>query len=161
MEHVLVRLKLEDYAKWRPVFDGLAGFRKTSGSKGGRLFQKSDNPNEVVILFEWESLEKARQQHGITYASVHRDETDPTTIIVVHQFKDMSGAKKFVGALPPIMEKAGVVGRPDIWFGEDVERVSLDLRTRNSRPINPRKKEGWASAELTALAQPFCIRFWK
>jgi heme-degrading monooxygenase HmoA len=61
MQHVLVRLKLEDYAKWRPVFDGLAGFRKASGSKGGRLFQKSDNPNEVAILFEWESLEKARQ----------------------------------------------------------------------------------------------------
>jgi quinol monooxygenase YgiN len=65
-----------------------------------------------------------RKQHGITYASVHRDETDPTTIIVVHQFKDMNEAKKFVSALPPIMEKAGVVGRPDIWFSEDVERVS-------------------------------------
>ena len=61
MQHVLVRLKVEDYAKWRPVFDEVAGLRKTFGSKGGRLFQKSDNPNEVAILFEWESLEKARQ----------------------------------------------------------------------------------------------------
>ena len=61
MHHVLVRIKVEDYARWRPVFDELANLRTRFGSKGGHLFQKSDNPNEVVLLFEWDSLEKARQ----------------------------------------------------------------------------------------------------
>jgi hypothetical protein len=35
MRHVFVRLKLEDYARWRPVFGEFAGLRKTVGSKGG------------------------------------------------------------------------------------------------------------------------------
>jgi heme-degrading monooxygenase HmoA len=61
MQHVLVRLKLEDFNRWKPVFDEFASLRRASGSKGGRIFQKSDNPNEVVILFEWDDLAKARR----------------------------------------------------------------------------------------------------
>jgi len=61
MRHVFVRIKLEDYARWRPVFGEFAGLRKTVGSKGAHLFQKSDSPDEVVLLFEWDSVEKARQ----------------------------------------------------------------------------------------------------
>jgi len=64
-----------------------------------------------------------RKQHGITYASVHRDESDPSVVIAVHRFKDMKGAKDFVNAVPPLMEKIGVIGQPEIWFGEDVEQV--------------------------------------
>jgi heme-degrading monooxygenase HmoA len=29
--------------------------------KGGRLFRIADKPNELVILLEWESIEKARK----------------------------------------------------------------------------------------------------
>ena len=43
------------------MFDEFASLRQASGSKGGRLFQKSDNPNEVVILYDWDGLEKARR----------------------------------------------------------------------------------------------------
>lgn len=35
--------------------------RAESGSQGGRLFKSPANPNEVVVLFEWESEEKARE----------------------------------------------------------------------------------------------------
>jgi heme-degrading monooxygenase HmoA len=61
MQYVLVRLKLEDYTKWKAVFDEFGSFRKTAGSKGGQLFQKSGNPNEVVVLLEWDDLEKGRR----------------------------------------------------------------------------------------------------
>ena len=60
MPHLLVRSKVEDYAKWKPVFDGLGATRKAYGSKGGHVFCSADNPNEVVVLMEWDSLEKAR-----------------------------------------------------------------------------------------------------
>jgi heme-degrading monooxygenase HmoA len=61
MPHLLVRHKVKDYAKWKPVFDKHATTRKASGSKGGRLFRNADDPNETVILFEWDNLDKARK----------------------------------------------------------------------------------------------------
>lgn len=61
MPYILVRHKVADYAKWKPVFDEHGAARKASGSKGGRLFRNADNPNEVIILLEWDDLGKARQ----------------------------------------------------------------------------------------------------
>ena len=61
MSYMLVRHKIQDYAKWKPVFDEHGATRKTSGSKGGHLFRNADNPNELIILFEWDDLKKARQ----------------------------------------------------------------------------------------------------
>jgi hypothetical protein len=65
-----------------------------------------------------------RKQHGITYASVQRETTDPNDIIVVHQFKDMKGARDFANAVPPLMGEIGVIGLPEIWLCEDVEQVT-------------------------------------
>lgn len=75
--HVLVRLTLEDYARWKPVFDEFAALRKTHGSQGGHLFRNAANPNEVMFLFEWdheksrgyfgsEEVKTAMQQAGVT-----------------------------------------------------------------------------------------------
>ena len=61
MTYVLVRLTVEDLAKWKPVFEEAAGLRKNFGSMGVRAFSKADSPNEVVILGEYEDKEKAMQ----------------------------------------------------------------------------------------------------
>jgi heme-degrading monooxygenase HmoA len=61
MPYLLVRHKVQDYAKWKPVFDEHSATRKVSGSQGGRLFRNAHDPNETVVLFEWDDLEKARQ----------------------------------------------------------------------------------------------------
>jgi len=61
MTYVLVRLTVEDLAKWKPVFEEAAALRKSFGSKGVRAFSKADSPNEVLILGEYESREKALQ----------------------------------------------------------------------------------------------------
>jgi hypothetical protein len=59
MPHVLVRHKVADFAKWKPVFDEHSTTRAAAGSKGGQLFRSASDPNDVTILFEWESIEKA------------------------------------------------------------------------------------------------------
>jgi uncharacterized protein (DUF1330 family) len=61
MPYILVRHKVEDYTKWKPVFDEHGAARKTIGSKGGYLFRNIDDPNEVVMYMEVDDLEKARQ----------------------------------------------------------------------------------------------------
>jgi heme-degrading monooxygenase HmoA len=61
MPYMLVRHNVEDYEKWKPVFEEHGDTRRESGSKGVRLFRNADAPNETVILIEWEDLENARQ----------------------------------------------------------------------------------------------------
>lgn len=59
--HVLVRFTVQDLAKWKPVFEDAATLRGSYGSKGVRAYSKAENPNEVIILGEYESREKAQQ----------------------------------------------------------------------------------------------------
>ena len=61
MPWIFVRHKVEDYAKWKSVFDEHGATRKAIGSKGGYLFRNIDDPNEVVMFIEVDDLEKARE----------------------------------------------------------------------------------------------------
>ena len=60
MVYVLGKLKLESYEKWKNLFDQRFSTRKESGSKEAHLFRNSENQNEVVILFDWDNIENAR-----------------------------------------------------------------------------------------------------
>jgi heme-degrading monooxygenase HmoA len=59
MVYVVLDYKVEDYSKWKPVFDNYGTMRKKAGSKGGKLFHVSDEPNHMCILFEWDTKENA------------------------------------------------------------------------------------------------------
>jgi quinol monooxygenase YgiN len=61
MIHVISRLKLESYDKWKPVFNERAAMRKEAGSQEAILFRNSDDPNEALILFQWDNLENAKK----------------------------------------------------------------------------------------------------
>ncbi len=93
MPYLLVRHKVEDYAKWKPIYDQHGTTRKASGGQSAQLFRNANDPNELVILFEWDDLEKARQ---------------------FAQSEDLRQA----------MQRAGVADQPNIYFLEEVERVS-------------------------------------
>jgi hypothetical protein len=60
MAYVIVKYTVADYIRWKSLFDADGANRQAGGSKGGQLFRSADDPNEVVILFEWD-LEQARQ----------------------------------------------------------------------------------------------------
>ena len=61
MSYVIVHHMVEDFARWKPFFDGDADARRAHGSQGCQLMRGADNPNEVVIVFKWDSLENARR----------------------------------------------------------------------------------------------------
>jgi heme-degrading monooxygenase HmoA len=61
MPYLLVRHKVADYARWKPIFDEHGAARKASGSKGGLLLRNAEDPNEIILLFEWDDLEQARR----------------------------------------------------------------------------------------------------
>jgi heme-degrading monooxygenase HmoA len=60
MAYVMVKHTVADYARWKLVFDADGANRQARGSRGGQVFRSADDPNEVVILIEWD-LERARQ----------------------------------------------------------------------------------------------------
>jgi len=61
MPYLLIRHKVEDYAKWKPVFDDHSSARKAVGSKGGYVFRNANDGNEVVMVLEVDDLERCRQ----------------------------------------------------------------------------------------------------
>jgi quinol monooxygenase YgiN len=74
----------------------------------------------------FDRLEGLREKHGFIGHSVHRDATDPNTVVIVNRVKEMAEAKNY-GASPELhaaMAEAGVQGAPEISFLNDVE----DLR---------------------------------
>jgi hypothetical protein len=85
MIHVLIRHKVADFAKWKPVYDAHAPKRHGAGLREEHLMRGITDPNEVVLLFAGDDLKKAE-----TFTS------SPD--------------------LRETMQKAGVIGNPDIAF---------------------------------------------
>lgn len=61
MPYILVRHTVEDFAKWKSVYDEHASMRAEHGAKQGQAFRNSEKDNEVIVLIEWDSLENARK----------------------------------------------------------------------------------------------------
>jgi heme-degrading monooxygenase HmoA len=61
MSFVIVKHKVADYARWKAIFDADSANRQAGGSRGGQLFRSASDPNELVVLLEWDLLETARQ----------------------------------------------------------------------------------------------------
>ncbi len=47
MEH-----SVEDYAKWRPVFDGDVARRDRIGLREVGVYREANHPNEMLVVFE-------------------------------------------------------------------------------------------------------------
>jgi heme-degrading monooxygenase HmoA len=61
MPTVIVRIEFEDFEKWKAGFEASASLRKSFGSKGVRALRNLECPEEVIIVGEYEDLERARQ----------------------------------------------------------------------------------------------------
>jgi heme-degrading monooxygenase HmoA len=61
MNYLLIRHKVADFEKWKPVYDAHAPARQKAGLKGAHLLRSLNDPNEVVLLFEVSDLDAARE----------------------------------------------------------------------------------------------------
>lgn len=71
MPYLLIRHKTEDYAKWKATFDKAGPIRKAAGEKSYALCHVAGEPNNIVILNEWDSmdnLQKFLQSHDLKAA---------------------------------------------------------------------------------------------
>jgi hypothetical protein len=61
MPYVLVRHKVSDFSKWKPAYDAHLPARQKAGLKEEHLLRNTDDPNEVVLLFEAKDIQKAKE----------------------------------------------------------------------------------------------------
>ena len=87
MAKVIIRHKVEDFGKWKPLYDDHDSARKEAGCQSAQVFQNGEDPNDVVISFDWDNHEN---------------------------FKKFSESEN----LREVMQKAGVVGKPDFYYSE-------------------------------------------
>lgn len=92
MTFALVIHRVEDYAKWKPLYDENGEDRKVKGSKGATVLRNVKDPNHLVVITEWEDLKTAK-------SFVESDDLKDT------------------------MLKAGVVGRPAVFYLEEIEKT--------------------------------------
>ena len=69
--------------------------------------------------------EELREAYGLRGGDVCRDMNDPLELTIMLECEDVGSAKEFMRSQEhrEAMRKAGVVGKPDTFFVEEVERV--------------------------------------
>lgn len=56
-----VRHKVADFNAWKSVYDQHDATRKQFGCKKSEVFTNYQNPNEVLVVTEWDSREQAEK----------------------------------------------------------------------------------------------------
>jgi quinol monooxygenase YgiN len=85
MASMIVTHKVKDFSIFKKTFDSVIDLRKSNGEISDRIYRDASDPNELTLIFNWNSLANAQK-----YA--HSPE------------------------LKAAMDKAGVVGKPEIHF---------------------------------------------
>ncbi len=60
MVHVFVRQKIRDYQSWKSVFDSRDDIRVSGGERSWWISHVAGDPSNLVLWFEWDTLEHAR-----------------------------------------------------------------------------------------------------
>ncbi len=60
MPVLLIRHHVSDFARWKAVFDEDGSSRRANGSRGERLLRSAADAHEVLVLLEWDDLDRAR-----------------------------------------------------------------------------------------------------
>lgn len=61
MHYLFIRHKVSDFEKWKPIYKAHEPVRQKAGLKEVQLLRSVDDANEVVLLFEVDDLEAARE----------------------------------------------------------------------------------------------------
>ena len=85
---LLIRHTVTDYERWKPAFDEQAGTRRAYGSGRERVFRNAAAPDEVVVLCEWDDLDRARfflQSEDLHDALARADLTDRPDVWLLNE----------------------------------------------------------------------------
>lgn len=93
MAIVTIRHNVADYQKWKTVYDEGKSMIKSNGGKRQTLYKNVDNPNELIVVTEVESLDSARklvQSDDLKNAMHNAGVVGAPTITFLEQVEDTS-----------------------------------------------------------------------
>lgn len=93
MAKLYVHHKIEDYNKWRKVFDEMDGVRRSMGETGFEVFYTTSSPNEIVILTEWGTADQARaysQSPGLKEAMQRAGVISQPDVLILEEAKELA-----------------------------------------------------------------------
>ena len=61
MAHMIIRHKIADFDKWKPLFDAHRPVREAAGINDLHLWRNADDLSDVVLLSEISDLAKAKE----------------------------------------------------------------------------------------------------
>ena len=61
MTYMLCRNRVESFAEWKAVFDANSGAARDAGLRLANIWRSVEEPNNVFLLFEIASIDKARE----------------------------------------------------------------------------------------------------
>jgi heme-degrading monooxygenase HmoA len=61
MVHVLIHHRVTDYGRWKEAFDSDLTNRKRAGETGYHVFHSLEDPHDIVVLSDWQTIEEARK----------------------------------------------------------------------------------------------------
>lgn len=89
MPYVLIQHQVANCDRFEPVFKDDEARRERSGSKGGRLYRNADDPNNLIAIFEWDTVERARafaNSYELKEAVEWAGDATPPRAIVIEEF---------------------------------------------------------------------------
>ncbi len=63
--YTISRFKVKDFAHFKSAFDAREPFRKKNGQRTATVIQVEGDPNDVVLVASWPSIEVARKYYGL------------------------------------------------------------------------------------------------
>jgi hypothetical protein len=64
MAILAAQLTIEDYAKWRSVFDKRKSVREKEGVRSERVYRNPDNPREIIVWLDVADVAKMLEEIG-------------------------------------------------------------------------------------------------
>jgi quinol monooxygenase YgiN len=61
MASMLVQHKVKDFKEWKKVYDSALDLRKSNGELSDSIYRDANDPNNLTIMFKWDSLENAQK----------------------------------------------------------------------------------------------------
>jgi len=87
---MIVHRVVDDYEAWKQRFEEQSHLRQAKGARGARRFRGIENPNEIFVIIDWDTIE-----HGATYfglkASSGGTQNDPNLPIFMEELEPLDG----------------------------------------------------------------------
>jgi quinol monooxygenase YgiN len=61
MASILIQQKVKDFSTWKDIYESRSGFRASSGALSSQVYREVDDPNQVTLIFKWDSLANAQK----------------------------------------------------------------------------------------------------